>query len=158
GGGESALDQFGLQLFRPVQPMLAQTAEDAAAALEEIGEASLEFKLDGARVQAHRSGDDVRIYSRALNDVTSAVPELVEAVRALRARGASPDGKSTGLAPGGRPRPFRVTARRFGRKVALARVRAELPLVPAWFDLLYFDGAPLVNDPQSQRFAALRSI
>ena len=79
--GAAGLDQYTVQLFRPVQPMLAQTAEDVGAALGELGEAALEFKFDGARVQVHRAADEVQVYTRALNNVTIAVPEIVEAVR-----------------------------------------------------------------------------
>ena len=84
--GEPALGQYDVQLFRPVQPMLAGTADDVGEALADLGEAALEYKLDGARVQVHRSEDEVVVYSRALNDVTAAVPEVVEAVRALPAQ------------------------------------------------------------------------
>src|SRR5262252_1882783 len=81
--GATGLDQFAIQLFRPVQPMLAQTAEDVSLAIAQLGRAALEIKLDGARIQAHRSGTEVRVFSRLLNDVTQAVPEVVDAVRRL---------------------------------------------------------------------------
>ncbi len=156
--GAAGLEQYQIQLFRPVQPMLAQTSEDVAEALGELGEAALEYKVDGARVQVHRSGDDVQIYSRALNNVTAAVPEIVEAVRALPARDLILDGEVISLTPEGRPQPFQVTARRFNRKIDLDRMRAELPLSPFWFDLLYLDGQPLLDEPQSRRFDALAGI
>lgn len=156
--GEAGLVQYDIQLFRPVQPMLAQTAEDVGAALHDLGEAALEFKFDGARVQAHRSGDEVRLYSRALNDVTAAAPEVVEAVLALPGRDLILDGEALSLRTDGRPQPFQVTARRFGRKLDLERMRAELPLTPFWFDLLYLDGQPLIDEPQARRFAALESL
>ncbi|MCL5744608.1 MAG: ATP-dependent DNA ligase [Acidobacteria bacterium] len=156
--GAAGLDRHGLHLFRPVQPMLAQTAEDAAAALQELGEAALEYKFDGARVQVHRSGDDVRIFSRRLNEVTAAVPELVEAARALPARSFILDGEALSLTPDGRPQPFQITARRFGRKLDLDRMRADLPLTPYWFDLLYLDGGTLIDEPQARRFQALREL
>src|SRR6185312_9670165 len=84
--GEAGLAQYDIQLFRPVQPMLAQTAEDVGEALSDLGEAALEFKLDDARVKVHRSGDEVAVFTRRLNNVTAAVPEIVEAVRALPAK------------------------------------------------------------------------
>jgi DNA ligase-1 len=90
--------------------------------------------------------------------VTAAVPEIVEAVRALPARDLILDGEVISLAPGGRPQPFQVTARRFNRKVDLDRMRAELPLSPFWFDLLYLDGQALLDEPQSRRFGALAGI
>jgi DNA ligase 1 len=156
--GVAGLAQYDIQLFRPVQPMLAQPAEDVAEALSELGEAALEYKFDGARVQVHRSGDDVRIFSRALNDVTAAVPEVVEAVRALPARDLILDGEVLSLTPDGRPQPFQVTARRFGRKLDLDRLRTELPLTPFWFDVLYLDGQPLLDEAQSRRFATLSGL
>jgi DNA ligase-1 len=156
--GVAGLAPYEIQLFRPIHPMLAQPAEDTASALADLGEAALEYKFDGARVQVHRSGDEVRIFSRALNDVTSAAPEVVEAVRALPAGDLILDGEVLSLAPDGRPQPFQVTARRFGRKLDLDRLRAELPLTPFWFDLLYLDGQPLLDEPQSRRFSALAGL
>ena len=155
--GQAGLDEFGIKLFQPVQPMLAQTAEDVDEAIADLGEAALEFKLDGARIQAHKSGDQVAIFSRALNDVTPAIPEIVEAVRALPARDLILDGEVISIQPDRRPQPFQVTARRFNRKIDVDKMRAELPLTPFWFDLLYHDGN-LLNAPQSHRFAALASI
>ena len=152
------LDSYEIQLFRPVKPMLAQTSEDAEAALGEFGEAAFEYKFDGARVQVHRSGGDVRIFSRALNDVTAAAPEIVEAALRLPARDLILDGEVLSLTPEGRPQPFQVTMRRFGRKLDVDRTRADLPLTPVWFDLLYLDGAPLVDEAQARRFAALKEL
>ncbi len=156
--GEAALAQYDVQLFRPLQPMLAGSADDVGEALADLGEAALEFKLDGARVQVHRSGDDVVVYSRALNDVTAAVPEVVEAVRALPGKDLILDGEVLSLWPDGRPQPFQVSMRRFGRKLDVERLRAELPMTPFWFDLLYFNGGSLLDEPQSRRFAALADI
>ena len=156
--GPAGLAPYTIQLFRPVQPMLAQTAEDVEGALGDLGEAALEFKFDGARVQAHRSGDDVVIFSRALNDVTAALPEIVEAVRALPGRDLILDGEIISLTPEGRPQPFQVTAKRFGRKLDLDRMRAEFPLTPYWFDLLYLDGQPAIDEAQTRRFSALSAL
>jgi DNA ligase-1 len=156
--GIDGLARYDIQLFRPIQPMLAQTSEDVEEALTELGDAALEYKVDGARVQVHRSGDDVQIFSRALNNVTAAVPEIVEAVRTLPARDLVLDGEVISLTPEGRPQPFQVTARRFNRKIDLDRMRAELPLSPFWFDLLYLDGQSLLDEPQSRRFDALAKL
>jgi DNA ligase-1 len=156
--GEASLDAWSIKLFQPVHPMLAQPAPDVETALEEMGEAAFEYKLDGARIQVHKSGDEVRIYTRVLNDVTSSVPEVVEAARALPARGVILDGEVVSFAPDGRPQPFQVTMRRFGRKMDLERLRAELPLTPVWFDILYCDGQPLIDHPQAERFAILRGL
>ena len=156
--GESGLAEFDVQLFRPVQPMLAQPCEDIEAAMTELGEASLEYKLDGARIQVHKSQDRVAVFSRAANDVTAAVPEVVEIVRALPARNLILDGEVLSLTPQGRPQPFQVSMRRFGRKQNVERLTAELPMTPFWFDLIYLDGAPLVDEPQSRRFQELARL
>jgi DNA ligase-1 len=158
--GEAALAQYDVQLFRPVQPMLAGAADDVDEALAELGlgEAALEFKLDGARVQVHRSGDDVVVYSRSLNDVTAAVPEVVEAVRALPVKDLILDGEVLSLQPDGRPQPFQITMRRFGRKLDVPGMRRELPMTPFWFDLLYLNGGSLLDEPQARRFATLAEI
>jgi DNA ligase-1 len=156
--GEQGLSQFDLQLFRPVQPMLAGTADDVAEALGELGEPALEYKFDGARIQVHKSGDQVGIYSRQLNEVGDAIPEVVEAVRALPARDLILDGEVLSLDPLGRPQPFQITMRRFGRKLDVERMRAELPMTPFWFDLLYLDGSPLLDQPQAARFSELQRL
>jgi DNA ligase-1 len=153
--GASGLSRFSVQLFRPVLPMLAETAEDEAGALSALGEAALEYKVDGARIQVHKSGDDVRVFSRRLNEVTGAVPELVEAVRALPARELILDGEAVALRPGGTPHPFQITMRRFGRKLDVERLLRELPLTPFFFDVLYLDGAALLDEPLAGRAAAL---
>ena len=156
--GAAGLHQYDVELFRPVQPMLAQTAEDVGAALADLGEAALEFKFDGARVQVHRSGDEVRVFSRSLKNVTNAVPEIVEAVRALPGRELILDGEVLSLTSDGRPQPFQVTARRFGRKLDLERLREALPLTPFWFDLLYLNGQSLIDEPHARRFTALEEL
>jgi DNA ligase-1 len=156
--GEPSLDAWGIRLFQPVHPMLAQPAADVETALEEMGEAAFEYKLDGARIQVHKSDNEVRIYTRALNDVTSSAPEVVEAARELSARELILDGEVISFATDGRPQPFQVTMRRFGRKMDLERLREELPLTPVWFDILYLDGQPLIDHPQSERFTILRGL
>ncbi len=156
--GDAGIEQFSLRLFQPVQPMLAQTSEDPEEALAEFGEAAFEYKFDGARIQVHRQGSDIRVFSRALNEITSAVPEVVEAALALPAREFILDGEVISMQDDGRPRPFQQTARRFGRKLDLDRVRQELPLTPFWFDALYMDGDSLIDEVQSHRFAAVRAV
>src|SRR5205823_2638542 len=140
-----------------VQPMLAQTAEDVNDALQELGEAALEYKVDGARVQAHKSGDNVVVFSRGSNDVSAAVPEVVEAVRTVSAGDFILDGEVLSLDAEGRPRPFQVSMRRFGRKLDVDRMLPELPMTPFWFDLIYLDGS-LIDEPQARRFAELEKL
>ncbi|HEX2250137.1 MAG TPA: ATP-dependent DNA ligase [Gemmatimonadales bacterium] len=157
-GEGTGLAGFATQLFRPVHPMLAGSADDADVAIEELGEAALEYKLDGARIQVHKSGDQVAVYSRRLNDVTAAVPELVETVRALPARDLILDGEVIALRENGTPHPFQTTMSRFGRRLDIERMRRELPLTPFFFDLLYLDGGPLVDEPARRRLDALADI
>ena len=133
-GGAAGLERIGIQLFRPIKPMLAQTAESVSEALEHLATAAFEFKLDGARVQAHKRGEDVRIFTRRLNDVTDAVPEIVEMLRALSAEEIILDGETLALHSDGSPLPFQTTMRRFGRRLDVAAMREELPLTTFFFD------------------------
>jgi DNA ligase 1 len=153
--GAAALAAFELQLFRPVQPMLASPADDVETAMAELGDASLEYKLDGARVQIHKEGDEVRVYSRRLNEVTPAVPEIVEAVRAIPARALVLDGETIALRPDGRPHPFQATMRRFGRRKDVEALRASLPLSLYLFDALRIDDDTLIDAPTDTRWRAL---
>jgi len=148
---EAALSALAVRLFQPVLPMLAGSAEDVTGALAEMGEAAVEYKLDGARVQIHRSGDQVRVYSRRLNEVTAAVPELVEAAREFSAREIIVEGEAIALRPDGTPLPFQITMRRFGRRLEVERVRDELPVTLFLFDILYLDGASLLDEPLGRR-------
>lgn len=158
-GGEPALGAFRLQLFRPVQPMLAQTGDDVEDAVRALGEAALEYKLDGARIQVHREGDDVRVFSRQGNDVTLAVPEVVALATALPARSAVLDGEALALRPDGRPQPFQVSMRRFGRKRRdLSAAGPELPLAPFAFDVLHVDGTDVVDQPLAERARILEAL
>jgi DNA ligase-1 len=158
-GGADSLSRFVLQPFQPVQPMLAESVESVADALSELGEVSLEYKLDGARIQVHKADDEVRVYSRNLRDVTAAVPEVVAIVQAIvqavPARSIVLDGEAIALRPNGTPHPFQLTMRRFGRKLDVERLRAELPMTPFFFDALYADGQPLIDDPLARRVALL---
>jgi DNA ligase-1 len=155
GEGEG-LRAFRLETLSPVAPMLAQTAADPADALAQLGgEAAFEWKLDGARIQAHKSGDTVRIYTRNLNEVGAAIPEVVEAVAALPARDLILDGEAIALDAAGRPHPFQVTMRRFGRKLDVERLRAELPMRAFFFDCLRHEGESLVERPTRERHEKL---
>lgn len=156
--GSSALSDLGLRLFRPVQPMLAGTADGPVEALEHLGRAAVEFKLDGARLQVHRSGGEVRVYTRRLNEATEALPEIVEAARSLRCEELVLDGEALALRPDGTPRPFQTTMRRFGRKRDVDSLRRELPLTPFFFDCLYLDGVSLIDRPGEERFRALEDV
>jgi DNA ligase 1 len=156
--GASALGRYEIQMFRPVEPMLASPAENVTEALAAFGEAAFELKLDGARIQVHKSGDEVRVFSRALRDVTAAVPEVVEAVTPLAARDIILDGEVLAMRADGSALPFQETMRRFGRRLDIDRLRSDLPLTPYFFDCLYADGRPLTAEPQRDRFAILSRI
>ena len=149
--GESALDALVIRPFHAVQPMLAASAADVGAAVTELGEALFEFKLDGARIQVHKAGDEVRVFSRNLREVTAAVPEVVEATLALPARDLILDGEAIVLHADGTPQPFQVTMRRFGRKLDVDRLRRQLPIAPFFFDCLYIDGEALIDVPLLRR-------
>ncbi len=153
--GSSGLERFGIELFRPLQPMLASPAESLAEALHELGVAALEWKLDGGRIQLHKGGDEVRIFTRRLNDVTGALPEIVETARTLPARELILDGEALALRPDGRPQPFQVTMQRFGRKLDVEEQRKLLPLRAFFFDALRIDGQSLLDRPGAERSAAL---
>jgi DNA ligase 1 len=153
--GRQALARFSIRLFQPLKPMLAQTAEDSREALSQLGTAAFEYKLDGARIQVHKEANDLRIFTRYLNDVTAAVPEIVEVVRGLAIGSLILDGEVLACHPDGRPRPFQVTMRRFGRKLEVERLRGSIPLYPFFFDCLYMDGSAILDRPGAERAAAL---
>jgi len=155
--GAAGLGRFQLQLFSPVAPMLAQAAADVDAALAELGggEIALEWKLDGARVQAHKDGEQVRLYTRTLNEVTDALPEIIAAVRDLPARTLVLDGEAIAYDTSGRPHPFQVTMRRFGRRLEVASLLTELPVRAFFFDCLRVGERSLADQPLRARSAML---
>ncbi len=156
--GAAGLERFSVELFRPLSPMLAEPGDSVSATLERMPGAALEFKLDGARIQLHKSGDDVRVFSRGGHDVTRAVPEVVELARSLPARSLLLDGEAIALGRDRRPLSFQTTMRRFGRKAAEEASIRELPLSSFFFDCLYLDGQALVDSPNSERVLALSSV
>ena len=155
--GQAGLSQYGLEVFRPVQPMLADSAPTVADALESGDRVVVEWKLDGARIQVHRRDDRVQVYTRGLLDVTEAVPEVVDAVRALRTRELILDGEVIALDPEGRPRSFQTTMKRFGRRLNVLKLRDELPLRVFFFDLLH-DGETIVDEPLASRLERLDAV
>ncbi|MCV7228497.1 ATP-dependent DNA ligase [Mycolicibacterium komossense] len=155
-GGTAALSDFTLRVGRPVGPMLAQTATDVSVALEKLGGTAIfEAKLDGARVQIHRRGDDVTVYTRSLDDVTARLPEVVAATLALPVHHLIADGEAIAMRPDGRPHRFQITASRFAQRAARDE---EQPLSVFFFDLLHLDGTDLLDAPTTDRLAALDSI
>src|SRR4051812_35379755 len=155
--GPAELEAFRLTVGQPLAPMLAQSAPDLAAALDRTGPAAVEWKLDGVRVQVHRDGDDVAVFTRTLDDITDRVPEVVEAARSLTASSAVLDGEVIALQPDGRPRPFQVTSSRAARR-DVDQARAEVPLTTVLFDALHLDGADVLDEPGDVRRAALEQV
>ncbi len=153
--GLEGLSEVSMELFRPVQPMLAEPAEDVEDALARLGAAALEYKLDGVRVQVHKQGNQIQVFTRHLKDVTENVPEVVELVRELEFERAILDGEVLALRPDGRPYPFQTTMRRFGRKREIETIRAWLPLSVWFFDCLHADGQSLIDQPTGERHLAL---
>jgi DNA ligase-1 len=139
--------------------MLAQTATSVADALQKLGgKAVFEAKLDGTRVQIHRHGDEVTLYTRSLDDVTERLPEVVEATLALPVTDLIADGEAIALRPDGRPHRFQVTASRFGRTADITAARAAQPLSVFYFDIIHLDGVDLLDAPGIERAAVLESI
>jgi DNA ligase-1 len=156
---ESGLSRFSVQIFRPVQPMLAQAAADVDEALADLNQdVALEWKLDGARIQVHKADDEIKVFSRNLRDVTFAVPEVVEVERKLAVDDVILDGEVIALRPDGTPQTFQQTMQRFGRKLDVDRLRGEIPLTPFFFDCLYAHGTSLIDRPQVERFRMLGDI
>lgn len=154
--GAAGLTRFQLVTLSPIAPMLAQTAANIAEALQRLdGEVDFEWKLDGARIQAHKSADTVRIYTRNLNDVTAAVPEIADVVRELPVREVILDGEAIAFNASGRPHPFQITMRRFGRKFDVEKLRAELPMRAFFFDCLRLENRVIADLPARERFLAL---
>ena len=156
--GAPGLAQFRLEPMSPLKPMLAQPSDGVGDAMASLGEAALDVKLDGARVQIHRVGNDVKIFSRRLNDVTDSLPEVVDAVRAQPADALILDGEVIALRADGRPLPFQVTMRRFGRKIDVDELRRSLPLSVFAFDCLHRDGVDLIDRPLSERSEAMADV
>jgi DNA ligase 1 len=162
----AALAEFTLEVGRPVRPMLAQSAPDIAAAFEKLGSADapaelcVDVKLDGIRIQVHRLGDDIRVVTRSLDDITERVPEIVEVVRALPSDRLVLDGEALAIGQDGVPLPFQETAARSATRGATpeAELASQLQLSPFFFDVLHADGRDLVDAPLRERLAVLDEV
>lgn len=153
-GGVEALRAFRLEVGRPIQPMLASPGATLDETMAEFGgEVSVEQKMDGARIQVHRDGDTVRVFTRTLREITGSVPELVDLVRGLECTSVVLDGETLALTDTGRPRPFQETMSRFGAATA-----QELLLHPYFFDCLHLDGVDLLDAPLRDRREALAKV
>jgi DNA ligase-1 len=156
--GPEALDGFRLTVGRPVLPMLAHTAGSVSDAVEKLGACAVEEKLDGIRVQLHRDGDDVRIYTRTLDDITDRLPELTCAAMELKGERFILDGEVIALDEDGRPRSFQETAGRVGSRVDVATAAKAVPVSPVFFDALSVDGQDLLDLPFAERHTELARL
>jgi len=157
GRAADALRSFTLRVGRPMPPMLAGAAPSISAAMARISPAAVEWKIDGIRVQVHRDGAEVAVFTRTLDDITARVPEITAAALSIDARTAVLDGEAVALFADGRPRPFQVTSARVASQDGGGQ-REDVPLTPFFFDLLHLDGADLIDVPASERSALLARI
>ncbi len=160
-GGEQALAGFGLEVGRPVRPMLASSAPDLPSALDKLGtgeKLAVDCKLDGIRVQVHKYDGQVRVFTRTLDEITDRLPEVVEAVSALPAKAIVLDGEAIALDTSGRPRPFQETAARTASRLDVSTLREQVPLTSYFFDVLHVDGTDLLDLPAGERFDALSRV
>jgi DNA ligase-1 len=159
--GRAAVESFGLTVGQPVRPMLASSAPDVAAAFTKLGqdiEAVIDTKLDGIRIQVHKSRADVRVFTRSLDDITARLPEVVALVRTLPAEELILDGEAIALDAGGRPRPFQETASRTARRLEGELGPAAADVTPFFFDCLYVDGEELLDLALRDRLRRLDSL
>ncbi|MFD7436744.1 ATP-dependent DNA ligase [Streptomyces sp. NPDC059861] len=156
--GPEALDRFRLTVGRPVLPMLAHTTSSVTEAIGKLGACAVEEKLDGIRVQVHRDGDDVRLYTRTLDDITDRLPELTSAARELRGERFVLDGEVIAFDETGRPRSFQETAGRVGSRVDVTTAAQAVPVSPVFFDALSVDGRDLLDLPLAERHAELARL
>ena len=159
-GGVEALEQVGLEVGRPVRPMLAASAKTAEEAVAAVGggELLVDGKLDGIRVQVHRRGDAVTVYTRSLDEITDRLPEVVEAVAGLPGGDLVLDGEAIVMRDDGRPAPFQVTGARTASSADVAGLRERVPLTTFLFDVLHRDGVDLIDEPARVRHEALLDL
>jgi DNA ligase-1 len=154
----TALRAVSLQVGRPIRPMLAAAAPTVAAALSRITPAAVEWKVDGIRVQVHRTAEGVRVFSRTLDEITHRVPEIAEAAMSLTATDAVLDGEAVALRPDGRPHPFQVTSARAASQAAPGGAARSVPMSLFLFDVLYLDRIDLIDAPAHERFHRLAAV
>jgi ATP-dependent DNA ligase I len=152
--GEEGLREFGLQVGRPIGPMLASSAPTVADALAKISPAAVEWKMDGIRVQVHLKDGAARLFTRTLDEITDRLPDVVAELSGLPARDAVLDGELLALRDDGRPHPFQVTASRSSRRTA----EEAAGLSAFLFDIVHLDGEDLIDRPGAERFAALERV
>ncbi|MFQ5998089.1 MAG: ATP-dependent DNA ligase [Candidatus Bathyarchaeia archaeon] len=158
--GTLALDNLDLRILQPIRPMLAEMAQDVSEAIQRHkGNSGFEFKLDGARVQIHRTGDSVKIFSRRLSDITTSLPEVVDTARScFRAKNFVIEGEVIAIGAAGRPLPFQYLMRRYGRLKEVESAKRQMPIRIYVFDILYLDGKTLIYRPLEERRQILSEI
>ncbi|GAA2635434.1 ATP-dependent DNA ligase [Streptomyces vastus] len=156
--GPKALAEFRLTVGRPVLPMLAHSAASVTEAIDKLGACAVEEKLDGIRVQVHRDGDDIRLYTRTLDDITDRLPELTSAAWELKGERFILDGEVIAFDEGGRPKSFQDIAGRVGSRVDVGTAARALPVSPVFFDALSVDGHDLLDLPFADRHAELARL
>jgi DNA ligase-1 len=156
--GKDSIAGLGIQLFSPVKPMLAQIADSIDDILDEYDDFSLEYKLDGVRIQVHREDEKVKVYSRHLRDITAHFPELVNATRTLPVKRFILDGEAIGVDSKGRPVPFQVLARRTTRRKDVEKMQKQIPVLPQFFDVLYIEGEDLTKQKYNERLKVLNDL
>ena len=156
--GEAGLAEITLEVLRPISPMLAASAPNVGEATATGGPWSVERKLDGIRIQAHKRGGEVRVFTRSLDDITDRLPEVVEVIAALPAHMLVLDGEAIALRPDGRPQPFQITGARTASTKDPTQLREQTPLTTYLFDVLHLDGRSLMDEPLSTRREALEGL
>ena len=152
------LSELSVMINHPIKMMLAQLGESIAAAIGESGTAAIEWKYDGARVQIHKDGEKVRVFSRRLENVTASLPEIVQAARQISAKSAILDGEAVAFGKDGRPTAFQQILKRFRRKYNVEKLAAQIPLRLFLFDLIYLDGRSVIDLPLRERRTLLEEI
>jgi len=155
---QGTLDRLSVMINHPIKMMLATLGEGIPAALAEMGTAAVEWKYDGARVQIHKDGERVRVFSRRLENVTASLPEMVQAARRVKAKSAILDGEAVAVGGDGRPMAFQEILKRFRRKYHVAKLAKEIPLRLFLFDLIFLEGESLADRPLKERRALLEGV
>jgi DNA ligase-1 len=156
--GRTGIKDVGIKIFRPVKPMLAQVSESIEDIIKENDAFAVEYKLDGVRIQVHRKGDKIRIFSRNLKDITSHFPELVRSVKNFPVKSFILDGEAIGIDKHGRALPFQILAQRTTRKKDIDKMMKSVPVVPKFFDILYVDEEDLTSIKYIERSYILDDI
>jgi DNA ligase-1 len=156
--GKVGLKNIGISIFKPVKPMLAQTAESVDDVLKEHGNFALEHKLDGVRIQIHKSGTRVKIFSRHLKEITMHFPELVDVAKTIPVEEFILDGEAIGIDKDGQQLPFQVLAKRTTRKRDINTVKKKIRVIPQFFDVLYTDGHDCMSMSYKERSKILSNM